>query len=377
MRAIDPPLVPPLVASEAVRASVEACLLDGTWARYDPDRLERVEKRISEYLGIGHALLLGSGTLGIELGLHALGVKPGGVVAMPALDYPGNFLTIHALGAKPLLVDVRPDSPQMCAESLESALGEAKGKSQPIQAVLVSHLYGGMADVEAIGAVCKRHGVPWLEDACQCLGGRWENGGRLGTFGDVGVYSLGGGKPLSIGRGGVLVTAHAQMRQKALLRVSRGSAMAVPSVLQLAALEPQLDTHDQALRHRAEEIIRCLEILGKTENSQLKWGSVVEIESLGDKRQPVFYRVALRCPSGVDRGRVIRLGRELELPLGEGFRSINKGRSPQRYLESGPLGESERAGETLVLLDPGVFRTRSSGEIGEKLQSILLEFPKK
>ncbi len=359
-------------ASEAVRRSVESCLSDGSWARYDPERTERVEGLLSQYLGTRHSLLVQSGTLALELGLQALGVKPGGFVAMPAFDYPGNFLSVHALGAKPLLVDVRKDSPQMCALGLAEALHSARSRGMSVQAVMVSHLYGGMADVEQISEICRQNQVPWLEDACQCFGATFR-GKKLGTFANIGIYSFGGGKPISVGRGGLLVSRDASMRQKAWLKVSRGSALSAPSALQLAALEPQLDEHDRRMAERTDRVVQLQKRMVLTGESQLKCNLVKPLDSLAESYKPVFYRLPVSLQSGLEPSRVVLKAQAVGFPLGEGFRALHSGRSTNRWVAFGSLDQSEAMQKRLVLIDPACFGVWSNGEIGARLQAILAE----
>lgn len=368
------PGLPGPLPTEAVRRSVEACLQDGSWARYDPERTERVENRLCRYLDTRHALLVQSGTLAVELGLQALGVKPGGLVALPAYDYPGNFHSVHALGAKPLLVDVRGDSPQMCAQRLEMALQGARREGATVQAVLVSHLYGGMADVVQIGKICRENQVPWLEDACQCFGATY-NGKRLGTFANIGVYSFGGGKPISVGRGGLLVSDDATFRQRAWLKVSRGSALATPSPLQLAALEPQLDEHDARMADRNYQVAQIQGFLGKSGQPQLINSPENSTETSPDAYKPVFYRIPVWLSTGMEPSGVIRKGKAGGFPpLGEGFRALHLGRSTHRWKAYGALDQSEGAQKRLILIDPECFRVWSIGEVGARLQAV---FPEK
>lgn len=363
-----PPSAPPLPASDAVRCAVESCLADGSWARYDPERTERVEQRLGEYLGTPHALLVQSGTLAVELALQALGVKAGGLVAMPAYDYPGNFLSVHALGAKPLLVDVQPENPQMSAESLKLALTGAQKAGQTVQAVMVSHLYGGMAPVEEINEICKAYAVPWLEDACQCYGASYK-GKKLGTFSDIGVYSFGGGKPLSVGRGGLLVSSNASLRQRSWLKVSRGSSLAAPSVLQLAALEAQLESHDMEMAKRNENVEKLRDFLHETDTDQLRLCPAIPISQAPNKQFPVFYRIPLIFVQKMDRNELLRKFWTQGMPVGEGFRPLHSSRSTSRWLAHGTLEHAERIAHQFFLLDPGCFRKWSIGEVGAKLQA--------
>ena len=367
--AVLPPSFGARPANESVRRAVEACLLDGSWARYEPERTERVEKKLANYLGAKHVLLAQSGTLAMELALHAAGVKPGGLVAMAAYDYPGNFHTIHALGALPLLVDIRADSPQMCGSSLEFSLEEAKKVGKTVQAVIVSHLYGGVAEMNEIARVCKKYSILLIEDACQCFGAQ-ENGTHFGTKSDIGIYSFGGGKPISVGRGGLLVTSNGVLRQRAWLKVSRGVALATPSVLQLAALEAQLETHDDEMATRAALVGQLLMNLKNNRKGQLN--KITEF--IGKERDlsftPVFYRIPLGIPEGFVKEMVIRERWSEGFALGEGFRAIHAGRSSSRFVRYGPLNHAERAGDRLVLLDPEYLRVWPAGKVEACLQAI-------
>src|SRR5439155_13714733 len=151
---------------------------------------------------VPHALACGSGTFAVELALRALKVQPGDEVALAAYDYPGNFLTLHALGARPVLVDVSPGNAVLDVTQLAAAL------TPEVRAVIVSHLHGGLAPMRAITELVRSRGVAVVEDACQCPGAVVE-GRPTGAWGDAGVLSFGGSKLLTAGRGGAILTPHA------------------------------------------------------------------------------------------------------------------------------------------------------------------------
>src|SRR5262245_33009518 len=136
IRPQGPPDWPP--ADEAVRLAVERALGDGSWGKYDGGHVARLEARLAAWLGCPHALTCGSGTLAVEVALRALGVGGGDEVVLAAYDYPGNFLSVHAVGARPVLADVAPGNWNLDAERLARALGPAT------KAVIVSHLHGGL-----------------------------------------------------------------------------------------------------------------------------------------------------------------------------------------------------------------------------------------
>src|SRR5438046_2022394 len=109
------------VPDEAVRAALESAYADGSWGKYDGGQVQRLQERLAAEHGVDYALVCGSGTFAIELALRALKVSSGEVV-LSAYDYPGNFLSVHAVGAMPVLVDVGPANWNLAPEALASAL---------------------------------------------------------------------------------------------------------------------------------------------------------------------------------------------------------------------------------------------------------------
>src|SRR6185312_16077629 len=154
------------------------------------------------------AITCATGTLAVEAALRALRVGPGDEVVMAAYDYESNFLTLHALGAKPVLVDVHPANWQLDAAKLEAAF------SPQTKAVICSHLHGGLVDMPAVMALTRKHGIGVVEDAAQAPGATVE-GKPAGTWGDVGTLSFGGSKLLTAGRGGAMLFRDAQIYQRA------------------------------------------------------------------------------------------------------------------------------------------------------------------
>src|SRR5262249_29747381 len=96
-------------ADDAVRQALQAAWAGNTWGKYCSGHVEALEARLASLCALPHALTCASGTLAVEVALRALPVQPGDEVALAAYDYGGNFLSVHALGARPVLVDVGPD----------------------------------------------------------------------------------------------------------------------------------------------------------------------------------------------------------------------------------------------------------------------------
>ncbi|MFG0291182.1 MAG: DegT/DnrJ/EryC1/StrS family aminotransferase, partial [Rhodopirellula sp. JB044] len=191
------------------------CRVNDRWATDDASPWHRYADRIQRDVNVR---LCSSGSAAVELSLRGVGVKPGDEVIVAAYDYPGNFRTIELLGGKPVLVDVRANGVTIDPASLEQI------QSDSVRAVIVSHLYGELADVLSIRKICDERGWHLIEDACQVPGAGWRsntgNGSDspegsqetdagfvpVGALADVVAYSFGGSKLLSAGNGGAVVT---------------------------------------------------------------------------------------------------------------------------------------------------------------------------
>src|SRR5262245_34295620 len=98
---------------------------EGWWGKYQAGQCERLESLLREYLAVEHVLLCGSGNYAVETALRALKVSAGDEVILADYDYPGNFLSIHAVGALPVLVDVEPRCWSLSLDAVNQAIGPA------------------------------------------------------------------------------------------------------------------------------------------------------------------------------------------------------------------------------------------------------------
>jgi dTDP-4-amino-4,6-dideoxygalactose transaminase len=322
-----------------VRCALEAAWRDGSWGRYIGGHVERLEHRLAAEHGVAYALTCGSGTFAIELALRALKVGPGDEVILAAYDYPGNFLAIHAVGATPVLADVDPDNASLSVPQLKQDF------SPRTRAIIVSHLHGGLVRMCEVMEMAKERGVHVIEDAAQAPGAKVQ-GRRAGTWGDLGVLSFGGSKLLTAGRGGALLTPHADVHQRARLALVRGNNLCPLSELQAAVLQPQLDRLQErnALRRSRVELL----------SAQLK-----EVPGLKPFFNPpgadeaVYYKVGFHFDPiafGLARARFVAAIRAEGMAFDEGFRALHVGRSPTRWRGTGSLMQAERMGGCTVVL---------------------------
>ncbi|HEU4369335.1 MAG TPA: DegT/DnrJ/EryC1/StrS family aminotransferase [Methylomirabilota bacterium] len=190
----------------AVLAEVERLFAAGTFIGGEP--LQRFEREFAKLCQTAHCVGVGSGTDALHLALRAAGVGPGDEVITVPLTFVATAEAVVQCGARPVLVDVRPDTLVMDIGRLSAA------RTARTRAVLLVHLYGRLADVDAAQAWCRAHGVVLVEDAAQAHGARL--GGRAaGSFGDAGAFSFYPSKNLgAAGEAGAVVTSRDDLAEQ-------------------------------------------------------------------------------------------------------------------------------------------------------------------
>ena len=195
--------VPPWGRSElfaTLRCLVRGQVVSG------PDRL-RLEQRLGDYLELPHVLALNRGRCAIELALRALGVTESDEVVIPSFLCHSVLQSIRNTGAKAVFADLG-SSFHVDPASIRSKL------TARTKCVIVPHLFGEMAPIDAIEKDLYGMGIPLIDDAAQAFGARLGDR-RAGTFGICGVISMGLGKPLAGAAGGALVTRDREFFERA------------------------------------------------------------------------------------------------------------------------------------------------------------------
>ena len=164
-----------------------------------------------------HALGVANGTDALQVALMALGVGPGDEVVCPAFTFVATAEAAALLGARPVFVDVHPDTFNLDPDRLAEAVTDRT------RAVVPVHLYGQCADMAAIRAVCDAAGVPVVEDAAQAIGATWQ-GQAAGAIGAVGCLSFYPSKNLgAMGDGGAVLTTDPTLAARARALANHGA----------------------------------------------------------------------------------------------------------------------------------------------------------
>jgi len=179
--------------------------------------VEKFEREFAAYCGTAHCVAVNTGTAAIHLALACMGIGPGDEVITVAHTFIATAEGISAVGATPVFVDIDPITYCMAPDKIEAAITEKTRAIMPV------HIYGQAADMDAISAVAKRHGIPVVEDACQAHGAEYK-GRRAGSLGLAGCFSFYPGKNLgALGEGGALTTDDAELARKARMFRDHGS----------------------------------------------------------------------------------------------------------------------------------------------------------
>jgi CDP-6-deoxy-D-xylo-4-hexulose-3-dehydrase len=206
--------VPPsgkVIGAAELQNMVEASL-DGwlTTGRFN----DAFEKRLTEFLGVKHALTTNSGSSANLLAFSALtshklgerAIQPGDEVISVAAGFPTTVNPILQFGAVPVFVDVQLGTYNIDPSKIEAAI------SPKTKAIMLAHTLGNPYDLDTITALAKKHNLWLIEDCCDALGSIY-NGKLAGTFGDIGTLSFYPAHHITMGEGGAVFTNNDQLRQ--------------------------------------------------------------------------------------------------------------------------------------------------------------------
>jgi perosamine synthetase len=190
-----PVSAPALVGNELeyVRQCVES-----NWISSRGTFVEAFEAKFAALCEVKHAVAVCNGTAALHLALLALGLSRGDEVIVPALTYVATASAVSYCGATPVFVDSDP-SWNLDPDAVKAAV------TPRTAGIIAVHLYGHPADMRALRAIARRHGLFLVEDAAQAHGARYR-GKPVGALGDIGAFSFFGGKLVTTGEGGMLVT---------------------------------------------------------------------------------------------------------------------------------------------------------------------------
>ena len=193
-------LASPHMSEEGYEQQYVKEAFDTNWIAPLGKNVNEFEKELAAYVGSKDAAALSAGSAALHLALKAAGVKAGDIVFCQDLTFSATANPIAYEKAIPVFIDSDYETWNMSPEALERAFE----KYPDVKAVMPVHLYGLPANMDRIMEICKKHGVPVIEDAAESLGSLY-HGKATGTFGDYGIFSFNGNKIITTSGGGMLV----------------------------------------------------------------------------------------------------------------------------------------------------------------------------
>jgi dTDP-4-amino-4,6-dideoxygalactose transaminase len=189
---------------------------DTNWIAPLGPNVNGFEQDLENYLNEGvKVACLASGTAALHLALILAGVQQDDEVICQSFTFSASANPIVYQGATPIFIDSEKDSWNMCPVYLEEALKASISRGKKPKAIIVVHLYGMPAKMDAIVAIAKKYEVALIEDAAEALGSTY-NGQKCGTFGDFGILSFNGNKIITTSGGGAIVCKSEEDKQEAI-----------------------------------------------------------------------------------------------------------------------------------------------------------------
>lgn len=205
--------------NDALRPEIEAALgrvLD-TNAFILGGEVAELEKELAAYCGAKHAIACASGSDALLLAMMALDVGPGDEVITTPYSFFATVSAVTRLGARPVFVDIDPETYNLDVEAVADKIGERTKAVQPV------HLYGQCAEMGRLKEICTAAGVPIVEDAAQAIGAEFD-GRRTGALGAIGCFSFYPSKNLGgMGDGGFMTSGDDELAERLLALRVHGS----------------------------------------------------------------------------------------------------------------------------------------------------------
>lgn len=189
---------------QEVKMALEENAISGLFGKH----LTEFESRFAHYCDCQFGVTTTNGTTALHLALASLGIGEGDEVLVSTLTNMATFFAVLYLGAKPIPIDIEPDTYNLDPNLLEDKI------TKRTKAILVVHLYGHPVDMDPVMSIAKKYDLRVIEDCAQAHGATYK-GAKVGSIGDIGCFSFYSNKIITTGEGGMLTTNHPEIAKKA------------------------------------------------------------------------------------------------------------------------------------------------------------------
>lgn len=275
---------------QEITRAIEAVIQEGTFI--NGPQVKSFEHLVCQYAGVQHAVGMNSGTDAIVIGLRALGIGPGDEVITSPFTFFATAEGINNAGAEVVFVDIDPATFNIDPTKIEAAI------TSRTKAIMPVHMFGQPCNMDAIGAIAKKHGLMIIEDAAQAFGAQYK-GKKVGNLGHAAALSFFPSKNLgAFGDAGMLLTNDAKVEETARMLGTHGSkkkyfneVLGYNSRLdsiQAAVLAVKLPHLDRAIQGRRQVAQRYHEILESI--------NMVERPHVKDWSEHSFHQYTIKVP---------------------------------------------------------------------------------
>jgi dTDP-4-amino-4,6-dideoxygalactose transaminase len=264
----------PIFDEREEKALIEV-LRSGKWGRVNGKKNEEFEEKFASYHCAKYGITCVNGSIALEISLRAMNIGPGDEVIVPAYTFIATASSVLMVGAKPIFVDIDPNTYNINPEKIENAITENT------KAIIPVHIGGCPANMDKILDIAKRYNLKVLEDAAQAHGAEWK-GKKVGALGDMGIFSFQSSKNINAGEGGIILTNNEELAEKAwsLMNVGRSkkgewymhyilSGNYRMTEFQAGILLAQMERMEELMRKREENAIYLTKKLKEIEGVEV------------------------------------------------------------------------------------------------------------
>lgn len=204
-----------LYQAQKVKEAFNELFDQGNWWHYTGEKVKVLRDAFARYHGAKYGVSVSNGSVGLDVALRALDLPEGAEIILPAYDFFSLPKSVINAGAKPVFVDVNAQNFTIDAQLVASAV------TSKTAAIVAVHINGSVPELDKLRGIADKQNLLLIEDCAQAHGGIYD-GRKVGSWGDIGLFSFGGIKLMTSGQGGMIITSDESIYNKTHAMVNRG-----------------------------------------------------------------------------------------------------------------------------------------------------------